>query len=391
MNPLKRKRPQGDDQEAIEKKQLVTIRECSRCKADIKVTNVGRQYKTCQKCRDKKKVRDKRYYMKNKEKLNIKNKEYYEKHKDDINMERRTKRKERTEIPEMKSPTTTDNECSTCGKLKPWSEFHRKRESKNGHSNMCKKCCSSYKKNRWDDDRKTGRKFWETLIHATVTNSINKKLSQPTLTKQQCLDLFKTIGGRCQDSNVLMVEQAGKQNSVSLIRNDYMKGYSIDNIKLVMRSMVVGQLYTLNPQKNKQIFNFDEKSSEMKHYSEMDIVNDKAISKFINKKLKDCDKSANIRKTKNRNDQSHKFALTETIIVDMLCKQNFRCSITQIPLQFERHNEYSMSIDRLDNSKGYTSDNIRLIISILNTHAGFSDETVSKIRERIRVNPSFFE
>lgn len=60
-----------------------------------------------------------------------------------------------------------------------------------------------------------------------------------------------------------------------------------------------------------------------------------------------------------------------TITIDSLnnlfIKQNGCCYYSGIPMEMNKASNYSMSIDRLDNSKWYTDDNVVLAASIVNT------------------------
>lgn len=67
------------------------------------------------------------------------------------------------------------------------------------------------------------------------------------------------------------------------------------------------------------------------------------------------------------------FNLTIKYIWDLYIKQNMLCAITKLPIQFcgEKIESYkpkfcSVSIDRIDNNKGYIEGNIRLVHKIVN-------------------------
>ena len=60
------------------------------------------------------------------------------------------------------------------------------------------------------------------------------------------------------------------------------------------------------------------------------------------------------------------FTLTTGQAVAMLIASNYQCSVTGVPLSldFESHDgrkPYAPSIDRIDNTKGYTEDNCRVV------------------------------
>ena len=82
-----------------------------------------------------------------------------------------------------------------------------------------------------------------------------------------------------------------------------------------------------------------------------------SLDSFINKKIKESKRRKNIESTLN----------TEEVI-EMFNKQNGRCYYTNYPLEISHRNKtpYSLSIDRIDSTKGYTIDNIVLCCSIVN-------------------------
>lgn len=68
---------------------------------------------------------------------------------------------------------------------------------------------------------------------------------------------------------------------------------------------------------------------------------------------------------KRRNDSCDKNIYE--LFVNVIKEQNGRCIITGIPFAYERNHKFSPSPDRLDNTKGYVDDNVRMIITPLNT------------------------
>eukprot|EP00438_Fugacium_kawagutii_P031699 Skav232928 [mRNA] locus=scaffold1477:1059796:1060998:- [translate_table: standard] len=62
------------------------------------------------------------------------------------------------------------------------------------------------------------------------------------------------------------------------------------------------------------------------------------------------------------------YSLTREQVLDMLGQQGGRCYYSGVPLEYKRiHRDWRMSIERLDNSKGYTSQNCVLIAVEFNT------------------------
>jgi hypothetical protein len=66
---------------------------------------------------------------------------------------------------------------------------------------------------------------------------------------------------------------------------------------------------------------------------------------------------------------------------DRLVKNDFKCEITKIPFSFEPSQPNSMSIDRIDNTKGYTKDNVRFVCWWLN--CAMNQWGLDKLKEMI--------
>jgi transposase-like protein len=47
-------------------------------------------------------------------------------------------------------------------------------------------------------------------------------------------------------------------------------------------------------------------------------------------------------------------------------KQQFMCAYSGVPLTFEDNHPHTVSLDRLDSSKGYTEDNVQYVCTIVN-------------------------
>lgn len=60
------------------------------------------------------------------------------------------------------------------------------------------------------------------------------------------------------------------------------------------------------------------------------------------------------------------FNLTDSILEDMLKKQNGQCYISKLPLVLISKSPYSLSIDRIDSNKGYTIENTIIVTKFVN-------------------------
>ena len=73
------------------------------------------------------------------------------------------------------------------------------------------------------------------------------------------------------------------------------------------------------------------------------------------------DHCKNIKKNVKRSEENSKYELTLEIILNKIIQQKGRCYYSNIPLTFKPKTDWSLSIERLDNKKGYTDKNTVLI------------------------------
>eukprot|EP00438_Fugacium_kawagutii_P004434 Skav210966 [mRNA] locus=scaffold2129:96328:97665:+ [translate_table: standard] len=75
-----------------------------------------------------------------------------------------------------------------------------------------------------------------------------------------------------------------------------------------------------------------------------------------------------------------KCSLTPEHVLDMLERQSGRCFYSGVPLEYKRiHRNWRMSLERLDNSKGYTAQNCALIAIEFNTSDRSRNKGVTKV------------
>ena len=86
---------------------------------------------------------------------------------------------------------------------------------------------------------------------------------------------------------------------------------------------------------------------------------------FINSLLNSC-KHSSKKRLKNKRYESSIFNITYKDILELIEKQNNKCIYTGIELVYKPCNNYKLSIDRIDSSKGYIKENIQLVGWIVN-------------------------
>lgn len=91
----------------------------------------------------------------------------------------------------------------------------------------------------------------------------------------------------------------------------------------------------------------------------------------ISKRLYRSSFQTHLKRKKNGRDLE--FTITTELINELLIKQNHKCYWTKLPLNNKwkkARDAYAPSLDRLDNSKGYTPDNICITTWVVNRMRG---------------------
>lgn len=87
--------------------------------------------------------------------------------------------------------------------------------------------------------------------------------------------------------------------------------------------------------------------------------------------LRTARKNAKLRSKRAREDDSHEYALTPEDLDGILVEQNGLCAVTKLPLSFQSHLNTTVSLDRIDDSMGYTRENCRLVCNAINAPRRF--------------------
>lgn len=132
----------------------------------------------------------------------------------------------RTRLIIRSEPTESgDWHCTCCNSFKPLTCFHRKRESRNGHSTQCKSCRLCY----FASVRVTLRG----ALRCLKLNAQSRSKKECSLSLNDLIDIYEGQDGRCAYSNVLLCLQPNTEFAMSLERIDNFKGYSRENCVLI--------------------------------------------------------------------------------------------------------------------------------------------------------------
>lgn len=174
-------------------------------------------------------------------------------------------------------------------------------------------------------------------------------------------------------------QKKGKYNTcISCGNNYYVKRHRLHNSKFCSRNCQNIKQYIDSDGINKEYKKFIELGvSFCKHHGEhKDFSNINCKKPRCNicnrKRSREWDKKywfRNIvRGCKNRAIKKNiAYEIDENFIENLLIKQHGRCNISNIEFIFEKTNKYyTPSIDRIDSKKGYTKDNVQIILRVIN-------------------------
>ena len=104
---------------------------------------------------------------------------------------------------------------------------------------------------------------------------------------------------------------------------------------------------------------------------------EKTWSAWLGAKLKSC--AGHDRKS------GQEYNLDKTFILSLLHRQNYRCAVTGVPLTRTFGDPAAASIDRMDSSKGHTTDNVQIVCNFYNIGKGNRSELQARaLIQRIR-------
>jgi len=303
--------------------------------------------------------------------------------------------------------------CPKCDIDHPTTEFDSDKSQPDGLQSYCKKCKHEIRLKYLS----TYDGFIKHLFKDLRSNAKKRKITV-NITIEDIHQLYITQNKKCAFTGIIMRHesadrQTGDQHilnkwNISVDRIDSSKGYTKDNIQLVCA--IVNRLKTslsdtefillcgaitqrnFNRINNLIISNIDDSEIDLQHTINKSIITDlftdQAESQSENIKLATkeqryiCSFDGYIKKiylnTKhNLKKRSKKLAytITEEDIKKMYIKQQGKCIISGIKMTYIGYqnatndqliNNWNISVDRIDSTKGYTPTNIQLVCTIVN-------------------------
>jgi len=256
--------------------------------------------------------------------------------------------------------------CRMCNKNRDISNYHIKKNSKDGFDNFCKDCIQ-IKKNLYKDKR---NKYFQKY-------SIEYNYISPTKICATCKErknkneFYSHIRNADKCDFECKVCKSKKQNRQYQIKSEYLKKYSIEyfyispikKCKICKKTKKLSEFYLDRKRRdNCDIYCKSCSNSRNKNYRKKTIRYGNNWQKFIISTIKN---SSSLARLSEKYDKDFNLEAMSEITVNFLTKlkekQNNKCNWFGVDIDFTRNNWLrSPSLDRLDNDKGYTRDNVVL-------------------------------
>ena len=283
--------------------------------------------------------------------------------------------------------------CTECLIVKPLSDFHIKRATKDGLQYACKQCAYRHRRN-WTNYTLHG---WMTKLKDSAFQRFRGE--EFDVTVPFLMGLWKRQNGKCYLSFLPMCVQTNSDWKCSIERLDNQKTYSTGNVALICQEFntayqwtpsLIDQLPALVLQKPdvhryekifQNLHNFDRdrslKQCVLCHSGPLFRTNrfceqckeehSTTVAKwrFLRKIMHSAKTRSTIRA--KQGDNRGVYTLSMGWASQTLSKQKYRCYYSQIPLVFEAGSPFKCSPERLDSSIGYTENNTRFICHVFNS------------------------
>ena len=257
--------------------------------------------------------------------------------------------------------------CNICKREKPIYLFFN---SRNKNSKTLKdKCCKKCNKENKRDRRKNHIPDQVILELLSGCKGLCRKRQKKgreecnefNLTKEYIYELIDKQNNKCYFSGRELLYEYNSGDKISIDRINCDKGYVKGNVNLVTR-------WCNRARSNLSINKFLELAKDV-HLgcdNDIDYEIDKLGYKKISVLLKSAKSSSKKRNQRGRTQECTEFNLTKNDILELIKRQNNKCSLTGRQLVWRSKCANMGSIDRIDSEKGYTIDNIHLVVFTAN-------------------------
>ena len=232
-----------------------------------------------------------------------------------------------------------------------------------------KKCRSKYTPEKWKYINQYYCRSWVSWVGRHTNTAIaedRNKQRNCNITSEYIMNLLKKQNYLCAVSGIELRHDKSLY-SMSIDRLNNKLGHIQGNVQLISRG--------LNLAKN------DGKQENL-----IDLLDNLMSNSFEPEKKSRDYISSRIRMHKMR-DTKHGLDcdISTDMILDLYNRTDGRCYFTNIKMACYKHSCFSISIDRMDNTKGHTIDNVRLVLKSINrAKRDYDDENFSSWLDDIR-------
>eukprot|EP01084_Bolivina_argentea_P285647 489881_1 len=298
--------------------------------------------------------------------------------------------------------------CTKCATKLPLSEFYRDCQSRDGY-------CYQYKICMLEQSANSSYKFFQKICSNAKIHAKTRNIGPFEMNAHFLFQLYKQQQGKCYYSDIPLDLNRFSGWQCSLERLDPRIGYNKENVALialefnhrkqwsiekieqipsvldetsgihVTDNMILDALHHTSKRPRRYATWFEMRDNTKYYYCHLCQAY-KTEEQFYPRTTTQC-KSCIIRKTllknntligsiqvllatakshaKKRNNNEfttrNEFNLTRADIINKIQTQSARCYYSRIPMQLKSNCDWRMSLERLDNRKGYINDNCVLI------------------------------
>lgn len=156
--------------------------------------------------------------------------------------------------------------------------------------------------------------------------------------------------------------------------------YNNDNMVLILNILNVGGGFNFTRRLILQTILAD-KLDTMFH-----LYDKKATRRFVKVQITSAAQRSKRRSNGIRSDSAFEFDIDYRYIMAVLNRQGFRCAISKLPLVPKWKHPWSMSIDRIDDTKGYVRGNVRLVVARYNASKTWTQDLCNTFFPHITEN-----